>query len=230
MFSYRLWTSGKRTLMAGLAITAFAGAGVAGAAATGNAPWQDHTPEVSTATTEPAVTDAPTTVPEITTPAVTVQTEGTGGTGSTGNDTTNHEPASTEPASTEPPTVPPSSDAPATTTPAPKATTSDGRPDTYVPLGIDLACTVQDPTAQVSAVECTWNGAVVDGFAKFLLLRGNGGAKGRVPFMSSDPAANACIDASVPAGSYSYVVVEIDANGKTLVHSNPVFVQIGAAG
>jgi len=222
MFSYRIWTGSKRTLVAGLAITAFAGAGVAGAAATGNAPWQDRAPEVATTpVTDTPVTDAPTTVPAVTTPAATepsAQTEGTD------HAPTGTQPASTEPASTEPPTVPPSSDAPATTE-GPKATTSDGRPDTYVPLGIDLACTVQN-----TDVQCSWSGSVADGFAKFLLLRGNGGAKGRVPFMSSDPSANSYIDPSVPAGSYSYVVVEIDANGKTLVHSNPVFITIGAAG
>ena len=69
----------------------------------------------------------------------------------------------------------------------------------------------------------------IPGFARFLVLRGNGGSQGRVPFQSTDPNASVAIDVNVPAGSYSYVVVAVDGNAKTLVHSNPVFIQIGAA-
>ena len=36
------------------------------------------------------------------------------------------------------------------------------------------------------------------------------------------------IDAGLAPGSYSYVVVTVDARAKALVHSNPVFVQVVA--
>lgn len=241
-----------RTVMVWLAVTAFAGAGVA-AAATGNAPWQGvpRAAEVQPATSEPSTTvvaassstfDAPTTTAR---PA-----ERPGPTAPPHTDATIADPpAPSAPSSTVAETSPttttviatepvPTTQAPSTegsTTAAPVtaapttapldiATTTTAKVDTVVPLGIDLHCNVEGST-----VSCSWTGGAVDGFAKFLLLRGDGKV-GRVPFMSTDPAAHGYVDSQVPAGSYSYVVVTIDGNSKTLVHSNPVFVQIGAAG
>jgi cytoskeletal protein RodZ len=233
-----------RTALVCLAVTAFAGVGAA-AAATGNAPWQGvpraaevrtvttETPttaqttptvDLSPSTTAPTVTSAPTTLPA---PADTVAASTTPAT---------HEPppataaATTQPATTEFPTTQPTTtefpttQAPTTEAPTTQAPTTQAKPDTVVPLGIDLQCTVDGPT-----VSCHWSGGVVNGFAEFLLLRGDGKI-GRVPFMSTDATANAYVDTHVPAGSYSYVVVTVDAGSKTLVHSNPVFVKIGAAG
>jgi hypothetical protein len=219
------------------------------AAATGNAPWQDvpRAAEVQRATFEPSTTvlaasssttiDAPTTTglsaePSVPTAPPHSDSPITDPPVPSAPSTTVAEPApttsaaiATEPAPT---TQPVSTEAPTTvaptTVPVEATTTTMAKVDTVVPLGIDLHCTVDGST-----VSCAWAGGVVDGFAKFLLLRGDGKV-GRVPFMSTDPAAHGYVDSQVPAGSYSYVVVTIDGNSKTLVHSNPVFVQIGAAG
>ena len=80
-----------------------------------------------------------------------------------------------------------------------------------------------------SNVVCNWSGATPAGFAKFLLLRGNGGAKGRVPFSSSSSAVNHFDDAAVQPGNYTYVLVAVDANSKPLVHSNMVPITITGA-
>jgi hypothetical protein len=167
-------------------------------------PTEPSTPEpavtASPSSTEPAGTEAPaSTEPPSTEPAGT------------------EVPASTEPPSTEPPsTEPPSSEPPATTLASPPTT------DTFVPSGIALSCDVDGDT-----VSCSWSGGVVPGFAKFLLLRGDG-TKGRVPYMTADPSATSYVDTGLAPGSYSYVVVSVDANSKALVHSNPVHVQIAA--
>ena len=130
------------------------------------------------------------------------------------------EPAVSEaPASTEPPastTEPATTEPPVTSSPSPPTT------DTYVPSGITLSCDADGAT-----VSCSWSGGVVPGFTKFLLLRGDG-TRGRVPYMTSDPTATAYVDTGLAPGSYSYVVVSVDANSKALVHSNPVYVQIVA--
>jgi hypothetical protein len=86
-----------------------------------------------------------------------------------------------------------------------------------VPTGLSLSCV---PTG--SNVDCDWSGATPAGFAKFLLLRGNGGAKGRVPFSSSSSAVSHFDDAALQPGTYTYVLVAVDANNKPLVHSNMV--------
>jgi ribosomal protein L24E len=94
-------------------------------------------------------------------------------------------------------------------------------PDTVVPEGIHLECVLDNHTAK-----CHWSGSAVDGFAKVLVLRSDG----RVVFMSEDPAASEYADVDLAPGSYSWIVVTIDAHGKALVHSNRVALEIGAAG
>jgi len=246
---YRTTTiaGGKRIVIAGAAVSLFVSAGAA-AAATGHAPWSDAAPGVvepsptepaatdapvvtdaalpavtdapadvvTTPDGQPAVTDAPATEPGSPTTTATADstTEPT-----TANTTEPTMPTITAPAVTEPPAT-----AAPTTSPTTAAPTTTEFHDTPVPLGISLTCTVDG-----NNVTCHWSGGQIPGFARFLLLRGNGGSQGRVPFQSTDPNAAVAIDANVPVGSYSYVVVAVDGNAKTLVHSNPVFIQIGAA-
>jgi len=241
---------GKRVVIVGAAISLFVSAGVA-AAATGSAPWSDAAPAVhepttaaSVATDAPIVTDAP--APAVTTsgdaaPGGVEPTTGDATATTDGTTTVTDAPAAepgtptsdltTEPttASTTEPTMPTITEPavtepPATTTPATAAPTTTEFHDTPVPLGISLTC-----TADGNTVTCHWSGGAIPGFARFLVLRGNGGSQGRVPFQSADPNASMAIDTNVPVGSYSYVVVAVDGNATTLVHSNPVFIQIGAA-
>ena len=75
-------------------------------------------------------------------------------------------------------------------------------------------------------VSCEWAGAIPAGFAKFVLLRGNHGTTGRVPFQSTDPSAHQYVDLAAAPGSYTYVVVALDAAAKPLVHSNMVPITI----
>jgi hypothetical protein len=217
-----------------VAVTACLAAGAAAAAAGGPLLGGDRpTPStdapvitVSAPADEPAVT-----VPPVTEPASTEPT--TIAVATTAAPTTSA-PAATEPPvgapvtepkhAAPPPTAPPVTDAPVPESPASEPP-STSRPDTVVPEGIHLEC-----VATGADVTCQWSGGVVDGFAKFLLLRGDGGAKGRVPFMSADPSSAGYIDHGVPPGSYSYVLVTVDVNSHALVHSNAVFITIGAAG
>lgn len=216
---------GTKAAMVCVTVSVCAGAGVAAAAATDSAPWQERSSAPvadEPVTTAVAVEPTSSAADEVSTTAISepVVTDAAA-------------PTTLElPPTTEPPTVVPSTTPEATTTapepatpgtavpdtPAPDTTV---RRDTFVPQGIELHCAVDGTT-----VTCEWSGAAVEGFAKVLVLRGDG----RVVFISTDPSAAGYIDQAVPAGSYSYVVVAIDGNSKTLVHSNPVFVQIGAAG
>jgi len=201
-------THGRRAAVVAAGLSVFATAGVAAAAA-GGAPFLGfHTSDA--AVVEPVVTDAPTTAPLITEPASTAPASS--------------EPTATPPAATEPPTTPaptePPSTEPASTEPA-RTEPPAHHPDTVVPEGIHLECVLDNHTAK-----CHWTGSAVDGFAKVLVLRSDG----RVVFMSADPASSEYADVDLAAGSYSWIVVTIDANGKTLVHSNRVALQIGAAG
>jgi hypothetical protein len=212
---YRATTlvGGKRTVLVGVAVSMFASAGVA-AAATGHVPWS------SAATTVDAPVD--TTQPTDTVPAP-IGT-GDGPVVSTiallPPDTAQPPDTVLAPTDTAPPDAAPvDTSAPGTT---PPVTSPPG--DTYVPLGISLACEQQGST-----VTCTWSGVSIDGFSEFLLLRGDG-TIGRVPYRTSDPGGGSFSDVVPAAGTYSYVVVAIDPNAKTLVHSNPVYVQIGAVG
>jgi hypothetical protein len=200
-------TNGRRAAIVAAGLSVFATAGVAAAAAGGTPFFGFHTSDA--AVVEPAVTDAPPTAPVSTEPASTSPAHS--------------EPTATPPAATESPSVPatePASTEPASTEPAhtlPPAPLHD----TVVPEGIHLECVLDNHTGK-----CHWTGSAVDGFAKVLVLRSDG----RVVFMSEDATASAYADVDLAPGSYSWIVVTIDANGKTLVHSNRVALQIGAAG
>ena len=201
-------THGRRAAVVAAGLSVFATAGVAAAAA-GGAPFLGfHTSDA--AVVEPVVTDAPTTAPLITEPASTAPAS---------SEPTATPPAATEPPATPAPTEPPSTE-PASTEPA-RTEPPAHHPDTVVPEGIHLECVLDNHTAK-----CHWTGSAVDGFAKVLVLRSDG----RVVFMSADSASSEYADVDLAAGSYSWIVVTIDANGKTLVHSNRVALQIGAAG
>ncbi|MCU1400955.1 MAG: hypothetical protein JWN62_4064 [Acidimicrobiales bacterium] len=93
-----------------------------------------------------------------------------------------------------------------------------------MPAGLSLTCSLAG-----ADVTCDWSGPTPAGFAKFLLLRGNGGSTGRVPFQSADPAASHLVDAAVPAGSYTYLIIVVDAANKPLVHSNMVPITVTGA-
>ncbi len=214
-------THGRRAAVVAAGLSVFASAGVAAAAA-GGAPFLGfHTSDA--AVVEPVVTDAPTTAPANTEPLPTApaSTEPP----ATHPTATEPPPAPTEPPTTAPANTEPASTAPASTEPAstePARTVPPApKPDTVVPEGIHLECVLDNHTAK-----CHWTGSAIDGFAKVLVLRSDG----RVVFMSADPAASEYADVDLAAGSYSWIVVTIDANGKTLVHSNRVALQIGAAG
>lgn len=140
---------------------------------------------------------------------------GTGGPAAT-------EPTATVPPATEPATTEPAAIEPAATEPPatePPATTEWH--DTPVPQGIDLTC-----RADGTSVSCAWSRWDGEGFARYLLLRSDGSV-GRVPFQTADASTTATIDTGLAAGSYSYVVIVLDPQGTTLVHSNRVTVQIG---
>jgi hypothetical protein len=203
--------TGRRTAIIAAGLSVFATAGVAAAAA-GGAPFLGfHTSDA--AVVEPAITDAPTTAPLATEPVSTepVATHPAGAEPpATPAPTEPPAPASTEPASTEPASTEPAHTDP----PAPKH-------DTVVPEGIHLECMLDNHTAK-----CHWTGSAVDGFAKVLVLRSDG----RVVFMSEDATASAYADVDLAPGSYSWIVVTIDANRTALVHSNRVALEIGAAG
>jgi hypothetical protein len=209
-------SNGRRAAIVAAGLSVFATAGVAAAAA-GGAPFLGfHLGDAPA--TEPTVTDAPTTVPIITEPVATepASTEPV----ATPPAATEPPPASTEPASTEPASTEPASTEPPRTEPA-RTDPPAPKPDTVVPEGIHLECVLDNHTAK-----CHWTGSAVDGFAKVLVLRSDG----RVVFMSEDPAVTSYADVDLAVGSYSWIVVTIDANGKALVHSNRVALEIGAAG
>ena len=191
------------------------------------APTTDVSPGLGTTptadvVTEPSSTQSATTAPATTQPATTQPAPIEPAT----TQPVIHEQVSTAPVTTQAAAHEPAPTEPAPTEPSPTAapTTTEFH-DTVVALGLSLSC-----AAEANTVTCHWSGSVVPGFAKFLLLRGDGGAKGRVPFQSTDPGASVAVDADVPTGSYSYLVIAVDANGKALVHSNPVMIQIGAEG
>jgi len=139
---------------------------------------------------------------------------GTGGPAAT--EPTATVPPATEPATTEPAAIEPAATEPPATEPA----TTEWH-DTPVPQGIDLTC-----RADGSSVACAWSRWDGEGFARYLLLRSDGSV-GRVPFQTADASTTATIDTGLAAGSYSYVVIVLDPQGTTLVHSNRVTVQIG---
>ena len=163
-------------------------------------------PEVTSAPpVEPAATEPPAALPPAPEPANVV----------TEPDVT--QPPVTEPPVTEPPvTEPPASPAPP---PAPKPN------DNVVPATLSLSC-VLAADGPAGPVSCSWSGPLPDGFASFVLLRGDPDGKGRVPYHSSDPAGTSFLDQTASAGSHSYVLVALDAAAHPLAHSNMVLVQI----
>lgn len=207
MRSPRSLIAGRRVATFVIGLTAFATAGVAAAAA-GGASFpgfgaSDHTKfDLAADASVPGVAGASVTASVQTDVTVAVPPAATEPTPT---------PAPTEPPTTQPPTTQPPHTLPALIT----------KPDTFVPSGISLECTLEHHT-----VTCHWSGGVVDGFAKFLLLRSDG----RVVFMSDSPTADGYIDPDVAAGSYSYVVVTVGSDNIALMHSNRVAVTIGAAG
>ena len=208
----------RRTATLVIAVSAFMTAGVAAAAAGGPTlpGFGAFEPAPKLAATELTTTDATTTeaatteAPSTSAPTPATEPHGT-------------EPHATEPHATEPPTTPTPTEPPTTpaakhSEPTPSPTT---KPDTVVPEGLHLECAVDNHT-----VHCHWTGGAADGFVKYLLLRSDG----RVVFTSDSPTADGHFDTDVAAGAYSYVVVEVDAAGVALVHSNRAAVQIGAVG
>ena len=216
---------GRRAVVIGFVV---AGAtATAAAAASGNPIWHGaprpyaapadgtlSTEAPVTANTEPAATE-----PAATQPAPT-------------------EPASTEPTATEPPSVPPASEPtnvvtepdvtqpPVTEPPAPAPPPPSPKPnDNVVPATLNLSCGLATDGA-AGPVSCSWSGAVPDGFASFVLLRGDPDGKGRVPYRSGDPGATSFLDQTASAGRHSYVLVALDAADHPLAHSNMVLVQI----
>lgn len=238
--------SHRRAVIVGM-VAALAAATAAGAAPSTFTPWSDHhEPTAASQTTllgtEPTIAATSTTVlkgPGDTTTAVPAPTSTEG---------SNHEPSttvapqvppptSTQPASVEPPhTMPPPP--PPSTTLAPHtepSTTLAGAHETppsttevKTPATLQLACTIVGE--HLNNVDCEWTGPVPAGFSRFLLLRGNQTAKGRVPFASGDPSAHSFIDLAVPAGSYTYVLVVVDASGKSIAHSSLIPITIVAVG
>ncbi len=151
-------------------------------------------------------------------------------------------PPTTAAPTTAPVTVPPttsrprpeSTDAPPLTTaaPAPAApstTVPATKPDTVVPQTIVLACSWAGD-ASGNSVSCSWTGGAGPTFHRFLVLRGLVGSnRGRVLVSSSDPAGGSFTDGGLAAGTYSYVVVSLDANDKNTGHSNPIQIVIAPA-
>jgi hypothetical protein len=232
------FAGGRTIVVGGAAVSLLMSAGIA-AAATGGLSSRSPHGVTETVTTDPVpldVLDAPvvtevsdTTLPggelgDEPQPTVTDPSSEPATTELTSSEpATTDAPVATEPVTTEPVTTEPVTTEPATTEPATTTPTTVFH-DTPVPQGIELHCSAEGAT-----VSCSWSVGDIPGFARFLLLRGNGGAQGRVPFQTTDPDARHAIDAPVPAGSYSYVVIALGTNGSTLVHSNPVYLQIDAA-
>ncbi len=175
-------------------------------------------PVTEPATTTPATTEPATTAQATTEPAKTVDPAPAPGTGDAA--------PGVQPAPVQPSDEPVTTAAPETTV-APAPPTTEHVSDSNNPMTLQLSCSLGGDAG--NSVSCTWSGPTPSGFAKQLLLRGTtSGGPGRVPFMSADPSANSYVNSNVPAGSYSYLVVILDAAGKTLAHSNPVPITVAA--
>jgi hypothetical protein len=198
-------------------------------AATGDAATTTDSPPppvTEPVTTEPTTTAPPTTPPPtpepvvapsaVEQPAAAVVTEPAAEPPTAPTAPTAEEPAAAEPATTEAPAPPAAAPAP-----SPKPN------DNVVPATLSLSCTLAADGAS-GPVACSWSGALPDGFASFVLLRGDPDGKGRVPYRSGDPAASSFLDTTASAGKHSYVVVALDAADHPLAHSNMVPVQIAA--
>jgi hypothetical protein len=222
---------GRRAIVVGFVL---AGASAtAAAAASGNPIWHGAdrpfaAPAADTPTTDaPVTSDAPVTTntEPVTTVAATVPPE----VAPPAVQPPAPEPpvVAAEPDATQPPvTEPPVTEPPVTEPPAPPAPPAAPEPkpnDNVVPATLSLSCTAD---AAAGPVSCSWSGPLPDGFASFVLLRGDPDGKGRVPYHSSDPAGTSFLDQTASAGSHSYVLVALDAAAHPLAHSNMVLIQI----
>jgi len=180
-------------------------------------------------TTAAPTTEAPTTAAATTEAPVTTQATET---------TVHHEPTPTTTKSTEPPattaphtepphTEPPHTDAPTTVPSGDASTSTTVHVEHHAPTTMVLACSI-DGVDRAAVISCNWSGDTPGAFAKLMLLRGKVGGQGRVPFQSSDPSANSFADTNVEPGTYSYVVVVVDASNVVLGHSNSVAIVVPA--
>lgn len=235
---------GRRAVLIGIALAGTTATAVG--AASGHTPWpeparpsfsapSDHPPSTDAAVVatetmpvEPTIETTVPAPPDTTIPVVTTTEIAPPPSEVAVPDPASAEPVATEPAVVEPPAEPPASEPP-TTEPAPApAPAPKPANDNVVPATLTLACAVggENPAGPVS---CSWSGATPDGFASFVLLRGDPDGKGRVPYRTSDAGATSFVDGSASAGSHSYVLVALDAADHPLAHSNMVLVQIAAA-
>lgn len=103
------------------------------------------------------------------------------------------------------------------------------KPDRVVPQTIALTC-VTSGDASGNSISCTWTGSAGSTFAKYLVLRGRvGSSRGVVLASSTNPSGGSFADGGLVAGTYSYVVVSVDANDTNTGHSNPIQVTIAAS-
>lgn len=238
--------AGHRRAVAIGMLAALVAATAAGAAPASFTPWSDHqgpalSGETTGAANEPPTPGSTTTESaassgETSTVPTPTSTEGSGHEPSTTLETQGPSPSSTEPAHSEPthtvapPTEPSTTLAtntePATTLPIPLEP-SPSTTEVKTLATLQLSCVIVGE--HLNNVACTWSGAVPSAFSRYLLLRGNAAEKGRVPFSSGDSSAHSFLDLSVPVGSYTYVIVVIDAGGKSIAHSSLIPITIFAA-
>ena len=96
-----------------------------------------------------------------------------------------------------------------------RATSGDQTPST-----IDGSCALRG-----AAVTCTWASPSNPGVVRVLMLRGDGKV-GRA-FGPFAPVAGSAIDATVRSGiTYSFVVVGLDANNKSIAHSQGTIIAV----
>lgn len=85
--------------------------------------------------------------------------------------------------------------------------------DERTPATLALGCRVDG-----GGVRCTWTGDTPAGAVRELVLRSDG----RVRLDTTDVSVRTYLDGQLPSSaSFSYVVVFLDASGRTLAHSNP---------
>ena len=117
-------------------------------------------------------------------------------------------------------TTPPTTVAPPTTTPttAPPATRPAG--------GDQTAATMEGSCALAGgAVTCTWGAPANPAAVRILMLRGSANV-GRV-FGPYSPTAGTATDTTVKSGvTYSYVMVALDSNNKSIAHTPGTFITV----
>ncbi len=107
----------------------------------------------------------------------------------------------------------PSSAAPRRGTPRRAVAASAAKGEDRTPATVSLAC-----RADGGGVRCAWTGDAPAGAKRQLLLRSDG----RVRLDTTDVTVRTYLDGSRPsASSFSYVVVFLDASGKTLATRTP---------